>query len=110
MSESERTRVFYRAKPNASVPTLRLKFKARDALSLCYIHLLSQNYDITGSIELQFSTAKVVIEGKNLEELSEAIDEQSVQFIREADPENDVPGPRGIFIRSITVTPVTPAN
>jgi hypothetical protein len=46
---------------HARVLTLELQSKTRDCWALSYAYLLSVHYDVTGSIELQFSSAKVVI-------------------------------------------------
>jgi len=55
------------------VLTLELQSKTRDCWALSYAYLLSLHYDVTGSIELQFSSAKVVIEGQQLKSLYDAL-------------------------------------
>jgi hypothetical protein len=58
---------------HARVLTLELQSKTRDCGALSYAYLLSLHYDVTGSIELQFSSAKVVIEGQQLKSLYDAL-------------------------------------
>jgi len=88
--------------------TLELQSKTRDCWALSYSYLLSVHYDVTGSIELQFSSAKVVIEGQQLKSLYDALKEQTVVSIREADLESDRSnGGTGMtFVQSIAVNPV----
>ena len=88
--------------------TLELQSKTRDCWALSYAYLLSVHYDVTGSIELQFSSAKVVIEGQQLKSLYDALKEQTVVSIREADLESDRSnGGMGMtFVQSIAVNPV----
>ena len=88
--------------------TLELQSKTRDCWALSYAYLLSVHYDVTGSIELQFSSAKVVIEGQQLKSLYDALKEQTVVSIREADLESDRSnGGTGMtFVQSIAVNPV----
>jgi hypothetical protein len=88
--------------------TLELQSKTRDCWALSYAYLLSVHYDVTGSIELQFSSAKVVIEGQQLKSLYDALKEQTVVSIREADLESDrSSGGTGMtFVQSIAVNPV----
>jgi len=93
---------------HARVLTLELQSKTRDCWALSYAYLLSVHYDVTGSIELQFSSAKVVIEGQQLKSLYDALKEQTVVSIREADLESDRSnGGTGMtFVQSIAVNPV----
>jgi len=85
--------------------TLELKSKTRDCWALSYAYLLSVHYDVTGSIELQFSSAKVVIEGRELQPLYDALKNQTVTSIREADLDGGMAGSGATFVRSIAVTP-----
>ena len=86
--------------------TLELQSKTRDCWALSYAYLLSVHYDITGSIELQFSSAKVVIEGQQLKSLYDALKEQTVVSIREADLESERSSGGMTFVQSIAVKPV----
>ena len=90
---------------HARVPTLELQSKTRDCWALSYAYLLSLHYDVTGSIELQFSSAKVVIEGQQLKSLYDALKEQTVVSIREADAECERSSGGVTFIQSISVSP-----
>ena len=90
---------------HARVPTLELQSKTRDCWALSYAYLLSLHYDVTGSIELQFSSAKVVIEGQQLKSLYDALKEQIVVSIREADSESERSSGGVTFIQSISVSP-----
>ena len=91
----------------AHVEGLELKFKTGDSCTLYYPYLLRSRLDVTGSIDLQFSTDKVVIEGRHLQALYDTLRDKAVKWIREADWEStryrDDEEP---FVRSITVTPV----
>ena len=86
---------------------LELRFKTGDSCTLYYPYLLRSRLDITGSIELQFSTDKVVIEGRHLQRLYDSLKEKRVSWIREADWDSaryrDDEEP---LVRSIAVTPV----
>jgi len=64
------------------------------------------HYDVTGSIELQFSSAKVVIDGEQLKSLYDALKEQIVVSIREADLESERSSGGMTFIQSIVLNPV----
>ena len=90
---------------HARVITLELQSKTRDCWALSYAYLLSLHYDVTGSIELQFSSAKVVIEGQQLKSLYDALKEQIVVSIREADSESERSSGGVTFIQSISVSP-----
>ena len=90
---------------HARVLTLELQSKTRDCWGLSYAYLLSLHYDVTGSIELQFSSAKVVIEGQQLKSLYDALKEQIVVSIREADSESERSSGGVTFIQSISVSP-----
>jgi hypothetical protein len=90
---------------HARVLTLELQSKTRDCWALSYAYLLSVHYDITGSIELQFSSAKVVIEGQQLKSLYDALKEQTVVSIREADWECDPSSGGATCVQSIAVIP-----
>jgi len=91
---------------HARVLTLELQSKTRDCWALSYAYLLSLHYDVTGSIELQFSSAKVLIEGQQLKSLYDALKEQTVVSIREADLEGERSIGAVTFVQSITVNPV----
>jgi hypothetical protein len=91
---------------HARVLTLELQSKTRDFWALSYAYLLSVHYDVTGSIELQFSSAKVVIEGEQLKSLYDALKEQIVVSIREADLESERSSGGMTFIQSIVLNPV----
>jgi hypothetical protein len=91
---------------HARVLTLELQSKTRDCWSLSYAYLLSVHYDVTGSIELQFSSAKVVVEGQQLKSLYDALKEQTVVSIREADLESERSSGGATFVQSIAVDPV----
>jgi hypothetical protein len=95
---------FYTTKEHARIAVLKLRFKTGNTHSFCYAYLLDQDHDITGSIELQFSNAKVIIEGQYLHRLADALDEQKVTSIREADSDIDRPGLKTLFVRSIRFT------
>jgi len=86
---------------------LELQFKTGDSCTLYYPYLLRSRLDITGSIEIQFSTDKVVIEGRHLQRLYDSLKEKRVSWIREADWDSaryrDDEEP---LVRSIAVTPV----
>jgi predicted trehalose synthase len=90
---------------HARVLTLELQSKTRDCWALSYAYLPSVHYDVTGSIELQFSSAKVVIEGQQLKSLYDALKEQTVVSIREADAECERSSGGVTFIQSISVSP-----
>ena len=83
-----------------------MQSKTRDCWALSYAYLLSLHYDVTGSIELQFSSAKVVIEGQQLKSLYDALKEQNVVSIREADLEGERSSGGATFVQSIAVNPV----
>ena len=87
------------------VLTLELQSKMRDCWALSYAYLLSLHYDVTGSIEIQFSSAKVVIEGQQLKSLYDALKEQTVASIREADLESEQSTGGVTFVQSIAVNP-----
>ena len=91
---------------HARVLTLELQTKTRDCWALAYAYLLSLHYDVTGSIELQFSSAKVVIEGQQLKPLYDALKEQTVVSVREADQDSDRASIGVTFVQSIAVNPV----
>ena len=91
---------------HARVLTLELQTKTRDCWALSYAYLLSLHYDVTGSIELQFSSAKVVIEGQQLKSLYDALKEQTVISVREADQDSDRASAGVTFVQSIAVNPV----
>ena len=91
---------------HARVLTLELQSKTRDCWALSYAYLLSLHYDVTGSIEIQFSSAKVLIEGRQLKSLYDALKEQTVVSIREADLEGDNYSVGTAFVQSIAVNPV----
>ena len=91
---------------HARVLTLELQSKTRDCWALSYAYLLSLHYDVTGSIELQFSSAKVVIEGQQLKSLYDALKEQTVVSVREADQDSDRASIGVTFVQSIAVNPV----
>ena len=90
---------------HARVLTLELQTKMHDCWALAYAYLLSLHYDVTGSIELQFSSAKVVIEGQQLKSLYDALKEQTVVSIREADLEGELSSGGVTFVQSIAVNP-----
>jgi hypothetical protein len=90
---------------HARALTLELQSKTRDCWALAYAYLLSLHYDVTGSIELQFSSAKVVIEGQQLKSLYDALKEQTVVSIREADLEGEQSSSGVTFVQSIAVNP-----
>jgi hypothetical protein len=91
---------------HARVVTLELQSKTRDCWALSYAYLLSLHYDVTGSIEIQFSSAKVVIEGQQLKSLYDALKEQTVISVREADLESERSNGGATFVQSIAVNPV----
>ena len=91
---------------HARVLTLELQSKTRDCWALSYAYLLSLHYDVTGSIEIQFSSAKVVIEGQHLKSLYDALKEQTVVSIREADQDSGRASVGVTFVQSIAVNPV----
>ena len=91
---------------HAHVLTLELQTKTRDCWALSYAYLLSLHYDVTGSIEIQFSSAKVVIEGQQLKSLYDALKEQTVVSVREADQDSDRASIGVTFVQSIAVNPV----
>jgi len=91
---------------HARVLTLELQSKTRDCWALSYAYLLSVHYDVTGSIELQFSSAKVVIDGEQLKSLYDALKEQILVSIREADLESERSSGGMTFIQSIVLNPV----
>ena len=91
---------------HARVLTLELQTKTRDCWALAYAYLLRLHYDVTGSIELQFSSVKVVIEGQQLKPLYDALKEQTVVSIREADLEGERPTGVVTFVQSVAVNPV----
>ena len=91
---------------HARVLTLELQSKTRDFWALSYAYLLSVHYDVTGSIELQFSSAKVVNDGEQLKSLYDALKEQIVVSIREADLESERSSGGMTFIQSIVLNPV----
>ena len=91
---------------HARVVTLELQSKTRDCWALSYAYLLSLHYDVTGSIEIQFSSAKVVFEGQQLKSLYDALKEQTVVSIREADLEGERSTGGVTFVQSIAVIPV----
>jgi hypothetical protein len=91
---------------HARALTLELQSKTRDCWALSYAYLLSVHYDVTGSIELQFSSVKVVIEGQQLKSLYDALKEQTVVSIREADLESERSSGGVTFVQSIVVNPV----
>jgi hypothetical protein len=91
---------------HARVLTLELQSKTRDCWALSYAYLLSLHYDVTGSIELQFSSAKVVIEGQQLKSLYDALKEQTVVSIREADLDGERSSEGMTFVQSMAVNPV----
>ena len=80
-----------------------MQSKTRDCWALSYAYLLSLRYDVTGSIEIQFSSAKVVIEGQQLKSLYDALKEQTVVSIREADLESERPSGCMALVHSIAV-------
>ena len=86
--------------------TLELQSKTRDCWALSYAYLLSVHYDVTGSIELQFSSAKLVIESQQLKSLCDALKEQTVVSIRDADSESERSNGGVTFIQSIAVNHV----
>ena len=88
---------------HARVLTLELQSKTRDCWALSYAYLLSLHYDVTGSIELQFSSAKVVIEGQQLKSLYDALKEQTVVSIREAELEGERSSGGVTYVQSIAV-------
>jgi hypothetical protein len=85
---------------------LELITKTRDAWAFPYAYLMSLHHDITGSIELNFTTVKVIIEGRNLAKLYKAILEQLVSTIYEADPDKQPTVGDSTLIRSITITQI----
>jgi hypothetical protein len=87
---------------------LELKFKTGDSCTLYYSYLLRSRLDVTGSIELQFSTDKVVIEGRHLQKLYDTLRDKAVKWIREADWDSTrySDSDKEPFVRSIVVTPV----
>ena len=91
---------------HARALTLELQSKTRDCWALSYAYLLSLHYDVTGSIDLQFSSAKVVIEGQQLKSLYDALKEQTVVSIWEADLEGERSTGGVTFVQSIAVNPV----
>ena len=91
---------------HARVVTLELQSKTRDCWALSYAYLLSLHYDVTGSIELQFSSAKVVIEGQQLKSLYDALKEQTVVSIREAELEGERSSGGATVVQSIAVIPL----
>lgn len=95
----------------SSAEGLELRFKTGDSCTLYYPYLLRSRLDITGSIELQFSTDKVVIEGTHLRKLYDPLKDKHVSWIREADWDStrysDAQEP---FVRSIVVTPAESAG
>jgi hypothetical protein len=91
---------FFRTLP--STTKSKLQFKTGDFCTLYYAYLVSVRYDVTGSIELQFPSTKVVIEGRHLLPLYEALSDQAVALIREADRES--PGSGIALPRSVAVT------
>ena len=92
---------------HARVLTLELQSKTRDCWALSYAYLLSLHYDVTGSIGIQFSSAKVIMEGQQLKSLYDALKEQTVVSIREADLEGDNSSVGTAFVQSIAVNSVT---
>ena len=91
---------------HARVLTLELQSKTRDCWALSYAYLLSLHYDVTGSIEIQFSSAKVVIEGQQLKSLYDALKEQTVVSIREAELEGERSSGGATVVQSIAVIPL----
>jgi hypothetical protein len=91
---------------HARVLTLELQTKMHDCWALAYAYLLSLHYDVTGSIELQFSSAKVVIEGQQLKSLYDALKEQTVVSIREAELEGERSSGGATVVQSIAVIPL----
>ena len=89
---------------------LELQFKTGDSCTLYYPYLLRSRLDVTGSIELQFSTDKVVIEGQRLKGLYNELKKKHVTWIREAGLNSDSIISDEPFVRSITVTPVGSAD
>jgi len=91
----------------AHIEGLELKFKTGDSCTLYYPYLLRSRLDVTGSIDLQFSTDKVVIEGRHLQKLYDTLRDKAVKWIREAEWDDaryhDDEEP---LVRSIVVTPV----
>jgi hypothetical protein len=89
---------------------LELQFKTGDSCTLYYPYLLRSRLDVTGSIELQFSTDKVIIEGQRLKGLYNSLKKKHVTWIREAGLNSDSIISDEPFVRSITVTPVGSAD
>jgi len=89
---------------------LELQFKTGDSCTLYYPYLLRSRLDVTGSIELQFSSDKVVIEGQRLKGLYNSLKKKHVTWIREAGLNSDSIISDEPFVRSITVTPVGSAD
>ena len=89
---------------------LELQFKTGDSCTLYYPYLLRSRLDVTGSIELQFSTDKVVIEGQRLKGLYNELKKKHVTWIREVGWDSDSLISDEPFVRSITVTPVGSAD
>ncbi len=89
---------------------LELQFKTGDSCTLYYPYLLRSRLDVTGSIELQFSTDKVIIEGQRLKGLYNSLKKKHVIWIREAGWNSDSIISDEPFVRSITVTPVGSAD
>lgn len=93
---------FYTSSPRRTA-MLEVQTKTASRWALSYAYLLAVHHDPTGSIDLRFSFGNVVLEGQSLGELYKALAEQSVSFVREADPEKDAPEHAKPFVRAISV-------
>jgi len=88
---------------HARVLTLEFQSKTRDCWAPSYAYLLSLHYDVTGSIGIQFSSAKVIMEGQQLKSLYDALKEQTVVSIREAELEGERSSGGVTYVQSIAV-------
>ena len=83
--------------------TLQLQTKTENLSDLCYAYLFAVHYDRTGSIKVRFSFCSVLIEGQCLSDLHQGLAKHTVTFVREADPERDIPEQGKVFVRAISV-------
>ena len=64
-------------------PMVEFRFKSRNAVALSYALLISATYNPSQGIELEFTTHRVTISGRNLQEAQRALREHRLAWIQE---------------------------
>lgn len=91
------------AKDKLNVLMLDIRHKAGDRSAFPYSYLTGIFFNASGEIRMEYSGHKVVIRGRNLDNLYNALLNHRVDFVQEEDTRYDMGKESDTFIREIVV-------